>query len=164
MTKEHFTFFWAGPFSQWHLSLMVIDGVTYCCAEQYMMAMKALTFGDQDIHDQIMATQSPEQHKLLGRKVQNFDAARWQAVSGDIVYKVSYAKYTQDQALQRDLLATKGTTLVEASPDDAIWGIGLAEHDPRAQSRATWLGTNYLGEILTQVRDRILQEQARDRT
>lgn len=40
---EKFTFFFGAdsPFSQWHPAKFEVDGVTYNCAEQYMMYQKA---------------------------------------------------------------------------------------------------------------------------
>ena len=54
---------------------------------------------------------------------------------------------------------TTGTTLVEASPYDKIWGIGLKSTSPLAQNRSTWKGTNLLGKILTEVRDELSTEE-----
>jgi ribA/ribD-fused uncharacterized protein len=153
---EKFTFFWSGPFSQWQGCRFVIDGVAYNCAEQYMMAEKARLFGDDEALKQILAAKSPRTQKALGRKVRNFSPSRWDACCREVVYRANWAKFTQNEDLKQLLLATAGTTLVEASPKDTIWGIGLAEDDPRAQERATWRGKNWLGETLTRVRDDIL--------
>jgi hypothetical protein len=132
--------------------VFVIDGVTYNCAEQYMMAEKARLFGDKATERKIMSTSDPADQKRWGREVKNFNADKWNNVAKDIVFRASMAKFTQDDALKAILLATAGTTLVEASPEDTIWGIGLAKDDPRAQSRSTWKGKNWLGATLTKVR------------
>ena len=155
---ENFTFFWSGPFSQWHPSRFVIDKVSYNCAEQYMMAEKARLFGDKDSERRIMSTSDPSDQKRYGRSVTGFNADKWNNVAKDIVYKASMAKFTQDPELKAILLTTVGTTLVEASPKDNIWGIGLQKDDPRARQRMTWLGKNWLGETLTKVRDQLLKE------
>lgn len=63
--------------------------------------------------------------------------------------------------LKRALLATGGTTLVEASPGDTIWGIGLRASNPKASRRDQWRGTNWLGEILTQVRTEMESEASK---
>jgi ribA/ribD-fused uncharacterized protein len=154
---EQFTFFWRtkSPFSQWHPSRYRIAGVEFNCAEQYMMFKKAEYFNDIDIMKMIMKATNPNMQKRLGRSVKNFDASHWEHICQQIVYDANYAKFNQNAHLKRTLLATRGTTLVEASPVDPIWGIGLAEDDPRALNRDTWLGQNLLGEILTRIRDGI---------
>ena len=163
MTEEKFTFFWGGPFSQWHPCSIEIDGVIYNCAEQYMMAQKALLFEDNIAHKKIMFTSDPKNQKKYGRQVKNFDENIWNKFTKDIVYKANYAKFTQNEYLKKILLATVGTTLVEASlydsPYDQIWGIGLASDDPKAKDRNTWRGTNWLGEIITRVREDIIGEK-----
>ena len=152
-----FTFFFTeqSPFSQWHPSTFVVDGVTYCCAEQYMMAGKASLFGDVEVAAEILAAVHPREHKALGRKVKAFDAAVWERERLHIVKAGNRAKFTQNEALLAALLATAGTTLVEASPYDRIWGIGLAETDPRANDPAQWKGQNLLGIVLTELREEL---------
>jgi len=153
---EQFTFFWNGPFSQWHPSVFIVNDITFKCAEQYMMYKKGMLFEDYDIAIKILATDDPRKQKSLGRTVSNFNPDQWNAVARDIVFRGSMAKFTQNANLKEILLQTKGTTFVEASPYDKIWGIGLKENDPKALNRETWQGENWLGEILTEVRDSLL--------
>lgn len=159
-SKEKFTFFWrtASPFSQWHPAHFTVNGMNYSSAEQYMMHQKALLFGDQAIAEKIMQAKSPSVQKRLGRQVSGFDQAVWEEHCRRIVYEGNYAKFTQDEQLLKALLDTKGTTLVEASPDDRIWGVGLAEEDPRIRNRSTWRGSNWLGEILTRLREELIRK------
>lgn len=152
-SEERFTFFWHGPFSQWYPSKFTVENITFNCAEQYMMGNKAALFDDQHIYTKIMTANNPSDQKRFGRAVRNFDAERWDAVAKKVVYVGNRHKFTDNPDLMKLLLGTAGTTLVEASPYDRIWGIGLAESDPRAKSRSTWLGTNWLGEVLTELRD-----------
>ena len=161
-SKQGFTFFWRpdSPFSQWYPCRFVVDGVVYTCAEQYMMHGKAVLFDDAEIAAQILATPEPRAHKALGRKVRGFDDARWKRAREDIVHAGSRAKFTQDEALRAALLATAGTELVEASPLDRIWGIGLASSSPDALDRTRWRGQNLLGKILTRLRDELVREAA----
>jgi ribA/ribD-fused uncharacterized protein len=160
MADEQFTLFWAGIFSQWYQADFVIDDVRYCCCEQYMMAEKAKLFGDGKTLAQIMGTRDPKQQKKLGRQVAGFDKDVWERIEENgkpycwnIVYQGNVAKFQQNPGLGELLQKTAGTTLVEASPYDKIWGIGLGEDDPRAKERSQWQGTNWLGEVLTQVRE-----------
>jgi ribA/ribD-fused uncharacterized protein len=155
---EQFTFFWNGPFSQWYMCSFVVEGVRYNCAEQFMMAQKAIRFNDTLAHHLIMNSDSPKDQKRFGRSVSDFNVDYWNRVAKQVVYTGNYAKFTQNPSLKDNLLATVGTTLVEASPYDKIWGIGLREKDPKALTRSTWQGKNWLGEVLTQVREDLIKE------
>ena len=52
-------------------------------------------------------------------------------------------------------MATGDSILVEASPVDKIWGIGLAADNPDAQNPLKWKGQNMLGFALMEVRDEL---------
>lgn len=166
--EERFHFFWetASPFSQWHPAvfeasfsnqitpLNPADNAlhSFSSAEQYMMYAKAMLFLDRETAALILTATSPREIKELGRQVKNFDQSVWEYNRLWIVYQGNKAKFLQNPALRHALLATSGKTLVEAAPNDAIWGIGVAENDPLAMQRNTWKGKNLLGELLTQLR------------
>ncbi len=150
---DEFVLFFGGPFSQWYPSLFEIDGVGYNCAEQWMMACKARMFKDKFAEKFIMAADQPWDQKAMGRRVKDFDQEIWEKDARDLVKQGSRAKYDQNPALKRDLMSTGDKLLVEASPTDVIWGIGLAEDDPKARDRDCWRGTNWLGEVLTELRE-----------
>ena len=152
---ETFYFFWGGPASQWYESDFEIDGTTYNCAEQYMMAQKAELFADQKSLKQIMKSDDPRTQKKLGRAVTGFDQTVWERECKQIVYRANLAKFTQNPQLTLWLLSQVETTFVEASPYDKVWGIGLGEQDPLRLDRLTWQGTNWLGEAITNVRNDI---------
>lgn len=141
--------------SQWWLSDFEVDGTTYCCAEQYMMAEKAKLFGDEKTWQQILKSKEPQEMKALGRMVKNFDAAIWEAHCREIVRKGNLAKFSQNPSLKVFLLYTKALILVEASPYDTVWGIGMAEDHPDAKNPLKWKGTNYLGFALMWVRQQL---------
>ncbi len=152
---EKFTLFYQGELSQWYMVNFTVDGVVYNCAEQYMMAQKALLFGDTKSHEKIMASRSPRDQKKYGRSVKPFDMAKWNAQARDVVFKGNLQKFMQNPVLKKLLLESEGTTIVEASPTDDVWGIGLDKYDPRAHNRGMWRGKNWLGETLTKVREEI---------
>lgn len=151
VTKKH-VFFWNGIFSQWYPSLMVIDGVEYKTCEQYMMAMKALTFNDKKAFNEIMLTADPREQKAWGRKVRGFNTETWNSVSRDVVYKGNLAKFSQNELLKKLLLDTGDLELVEASPYDTIWGIGMGVEHSDINDPTKWCGLNWLGEVLVKVR------------
>ncbi len=154
-----FHFFWNGPFSQWYPctfaveSWVLADGlrVEYNCAEQYMMAEKARLFGDDETLQKIMASSDPREQKRLGRSVKNFDPAKWDAVCMDVVGTGNFAKFHQNQKLWDFIRSTDDKVLVEASPYDAIWGIGYSEQDAPNVPQSQW-GKNLLGICLMDVR------------
>ena len=148
-------FFWKSvhPFSQWHPSVFVVDGIRFNCAEQFMMYQKAKLFCDDEIADQILQTDKPSVQKQLGRLVKGFDSAEWEENRERIVYEASYHKFTQNPDMQRSLMNTGEKIIVEASPVDTIWGIGLSEDHPDATNPEKWKGLNLLGKALMKLRN-----------
>ena len=155
-----YTFFYAtaSPFSQFHPCEFEENGIKFTAAEQYMMYQKAILFNDHEIAQQILVATRPMEMKKLGRSVSGFIESVWVENREKIVTQGSYLKFTQNEHLQRDLLATGTSFLVEASPSDRIWGVGLKESNPLIQNEANWRGLNLLGKILTEVRERIKEE------
>lgn len=149
--------FWQPPgvFGQWTHSEFLEDGARYVCAEQYMMAEKARLFGDEATRARILATASPREHKALGRQVRGFVQDAWERERLAIVVRGNRAKFDQNPDMRRALLATGDKLLVEASPLDTIWGVGLRADDPRIHDPAQWRGLNLLGEALMIVRREI---------
>lgn len=152
-----FVFFYGGPFSQWCPCNLVVDEITYNCAEQYMMAQKARLFNDSLALTIIMSTNDPALQKSTGRSVQGFNEDTWNNVARDIIYRGNYAKFNQNKDLYEELIKTKGKLLVEASKRDKIYGVGLGEFDPRIKDRNNWRGTNWLGEAITKVREDLIK-------
>ena len=152
-----YVFFWKPPavFSQWTASAFAVDGVRYVTAEQFMMAEKARLFGDEATRGKILATANPRDQKRLGRQVQGFDGAVWQTQRLEIVVAGNVAKFSQNPPMLETLLATGDKTLVEASPFDRIWGIGLRADDARIYDPTQWRGENLLGQALVEVRQRL---------
>jgi ribA/ribD-fused uncharacterized protein len=141
--------------SQWYEAPFTVDGRTYPTAEHFMMAGKALLFGDEDTAGRVGAARTPGEAKALGRQVRGFDEDTWVANRLDIVVRGNLAKFGAHDDLRAYLVGTGDRVLVEASPLDRVWGIGLAADDERAADPGTWLGLNLLGEALMEVRDRL---------
>ncbi|KAG4080324.1 hypothetical protein HA402_010816 [Bradysia odoriphaga] len=171
-SAEKFTFFWQAPspFSQFHPSKFNAkplfctrpaddQGYTFLHCEQWMMFNKAKLFKDEQSAKMIMETTEPIQCKQLGRKVKNFDEEIWKRENERIVLAGNRLKFTQNPDLLDKLLKTEGTTLVEASPRDRLYGIGLSANNPKALDRKTWRGKNLLGEILTRLRKELKDAQ-----
>lgn len=150
-----FVFFWNGIYSQWHKANMTIDKIEYNSCEQYMMHQKALLFGDLETAELIMQESNPREQKRFGRMVKGFDKALWDKNSLAIVYAGNLAKFSQNQGLKKELLATGSRVLVEASPVDSIYGIGLAEDARGIEDPSNWRGLNILGSIITMVKNEL---------
>ena len=147
--------FWHPPsaFSQWTLSPFTVDLVEYNCAEQFMMASKARLFGDDTALSAILATTDPREQKRLARHVRLFDPELWRSECEHVVLHGNLAKFSQNEEMHLALIQTGDRRLAEASPHDALWGIGLSAHDPRASSPDSWCGQNLLGQALENARE-----------
>ncbi|MFI9625782.1 NADAR family protein [Streptomyces sp. NPDC052042] len=138
--------------SQWWPSPFEADGVRYATAEHWMMAAKARLFGDAEAEARALAAKSPAEAKKAGRLVRGFDEATWERERYALVVAGNVHKFGHDPRLRGFLDGTKERVLVEASPVDRIWGIGLAADDPRAEDPETWRGLNLLGFALMDAR------------
>lgn len=144
--------------SQWYPAGFVADGIQYPTAEHWMMAGKARLFGDEEMLQRILSATTPKQAKSLGRKVRGFDSATWDAHRVPIVVEGNIHKFSGNPTLRRFLLGTGDAVLVEASPYDRIWGIGLSASAPGADDPAAWRGLNLLGFALMDVREALLHD------
>lgn len=162
--RVKFLFFWGHTvkdeitkscFSQWFLGKFEENGIIYKTAEHYMMAGKARLFNDTETLEEILQAATPNQVKSLGRKVKNFDPKIWDEHKYEIVRKGNLLKFSQNKKFKDFLLSTNDKILVEASPYDKIWGIGMLETDSRAENPLLWNGENLLGFALMEVRDEL---------
>jgi len=158
VTDTH-VFFWGSVFSQWFSVPFVEDGITYAQAEQYMMAKKALLFDDKVAFDAIMSTSNPKTQKEIGRTIKNFDEDTWVEHRESIVTRGNYLKFSQHSHIREILMKYKDKILVEASPYDKIWGIGLGPSDPKVKDESNWNGLNLLGKCIMTARDILLEEE-----
>lgn len=141
--------------SQWFPSPFEVDGERFATAEHWMMVAKSRLFGDHEAAEKILASASPAQAKNLGRTVRGYDDAVWREHRFDIVARGSQAKFAASPDLRTYLVGTGQRILVEASPQDRIWGIGLTGDDPAAANPEQWRGLNLLGFALMEARDRL---------
>ena len=161
--SPEFIFFWGhrakqnnvtkACFSQWWPSNFTVGRHSFATAEHWMMAQKAKLFGEQAMIAKILETPDPGRAKGLGRKVKNFDPKLWDSKKFEIVVEGNLHKFQQNSDLKDFLLATDGKILVEASPVDPIWGIGLAQDHEDVANPEKWRGPNLLGFALMVVRD-----------
>lgn len=159
---DKFVFFWGTKdcFSQWHPCVFTESGSKYSSTEQFMMAEKARLFKDEDSCTKIMSSSDPRKIKSQGRLVKNWNEKLWNAHREDIVYRGNLAKFSQNPHLKAQLQKTGSRMIVEASPNDAIWGIGLADTDPACMDPSKWKGLNLLGKALMRVRETLEKQVA----
>lgn len=163
--KVKYVFFWGHKksndsiskscFSQWYESPFKCESDTFHTAEHYMMYQKAILFGDTEASQRLLTAADAGKAKAIGREVRGFDDAKWKAHRFNIVVTANIAKFSQNQELQQFLISTGNQVLVEASPVDKIWGIGLAEDSPDCENPNHWKGSNLLGFALMEVRDQL---------
>lgn len=184
ITPSH-VYFWFGPFSNWfkpcyfsgqdalgellprlrhrdwkipaesHPSTVLIANHRFHCGEQWMMAIKAWIFGDDRRLKAILQAWEPKEHKSLGRSVSDFDPEIWEDISVDVVVSGSISRFGSNSAILSELLATGDRVLVEGSPYDRVWGVGLKFDDPKIEDPRNWRGRNLLGVALVEARDEL---------
>ncbi len=142
-------------FSQWWPSSFEVDGLHYPTAEHWMMAKKASLFEDEIALEKILKAKSPAQAKKIGREVLKFDAKHWDNNKFEFVVEGNSYKFSQNTDLKQFLLNTKNRILVEASPVDKIWGVGMAQDHPNIENPVEWKGENLLGFALMKVRNQL---------
>lgn len=131
------------------------QGETFNCSEQAVMYRKALLFGSESIAKAILRAKTPNEAKALGQsRVIPFDEKIWEENREKVYFEVLIDKFSNPN-LRKTLLDTGNRTLVEASPRDLIWGVGLAETSPLIQYPNQWKGLNLLGKTLMRVREEL---------
>ena len=142
-----------GYLSNWYLSDFMYAGRKYHSMEQYMMFQKALTFGDLEIADRIMASKDLPEIKKLGRSVAHYNDVLWKTIRVQILRRGIRAKFQQNPELLYNLLGTGSALLAECAPRDLVWGIGMDIEDARSGEPKEWKGRNLLGRTLMRVRE-----------
>ena len=165
-SDDDFIFFWGHTpsrdgyltqacLSQWWLCVFMENGILFSCAEQYMMYKKALLFKDYKHAQEILITKTPKRIKELGRLVEDFDDEIWNTEKEKIVLRGNLLKFSQNSELRNYLTSTGNKILVEASPYDKVWGIGMKSNDDDICDPGKWQGKNLLGFLLMETRDRV---------
>ena len=142
-------------YSNFYILTFKSGGRQFNCTEQYFQYKKAIFFGDEKTAARIMKTASPGQQKKLGRQVKGYNENRWEQVRAKVMEEGCLAKFIQNSHAKEKLLSTGDSRLVECSPTDRVWGIGISLMDPRALNHKKWRGQNLLGKQLEKVRELI---------
>lgn len=150
---KNYTFFWESDscFSNWHPARFTHKGKSFANSEQAFMWEKAILFNDNETAELVLKTPNPREVKKLGRQVHPFDSVKWDEMKFDIMYDVNLSKFSQNPGMKKKLLSNQN--FVEASPYDAIWGIGMRASDTGAEDEKNWKGQNLLGKVLDKVKE-----------
>jgi len=159
MTQEPI-FFWRpnepnGYLGNWYPSPFTVDGKKFVNSEHYFMWQKVMTF-QPSLERTIMRMTDPKQMKELCSKIQNYDDVKWSSLRVNIMKKGVMEKFKQNSKLKNYLLSTGNAMLVEASPYDKIWGIGMnADNALKAYHKNIPFNGNLLGKVLMDVRNEL---------
>ena len=119
------------------------------------MAQKAKLFHDSKNYTAILKTTSPKECKRLGRNVTPFDEKTWEDNRYRILKEGVLAKFSQNEGLRNQLLASGNSIIAEASPYDDIFGIKLSAEEAVDVMPEQWPGRNLLGKALMEVREEL---------
>ncbi|EAY25061.1 NADAR family protein [Microscilla marina] len=152
---EKFYFFSSSdsPFSTLYKAKFIIQGITYNSVIQYIAHHKARLFLDRGIEKGILKSDSQKEIYQLSLQVKNYDKVTWHNMYlGQHISFAYQQQFLQNEYLKDVLFSTEGKTIVLSDKNDEKWGIGLSQLNSKALQRNTWLGKNFLGEILTRLR------------
>ena len=157
---DKYVAFWGGVFSNFYPCNIEAEGHSFKSSEQYFMWQKATYFMDDVIAQAILDAKTPSQAKQLGRRVSGYDDETWAKVRLHAMFNAVYLKFSQNDELKKIIISDdlKGKHVVEGSPIDKIWGVGVKWDDPAIADEKNWQGENLLGLVLDNVRIALLQE------
>lgn len=151
--NNNHVFFWGGVFSNFYPAEFTVDETKFYTSEQYFMWGKAVAMNDMESAQKILAEKNPGKCKALGRQVKPYNESLWDNIRESVMYTAIYHKFNQNENLKKELLATGDKIIVEASPTDKIWGIGIGEEDAPYIPEEDWPGQNLLGKALMKLRE-----------
>ncbi|MBB1509960.1 NADAR family protein [Tessaracoccus sp. MC1756] len=132
------------------------DGELFRTVEHYIAWRKATLFGDKHSAQRVLRAEAPTTARAIGRTVRPFNDEVWKSHRFDVAVAANVAKFAADPQLADHLRSTGRSVLVNASPIDRVWGIGLSADDPAAQDPTRWPGLNIQGFALMEARRRLL--------
>ena len=147
--------FWGSIFSNFYRTSFVYESMTFPTSEHAFMWKKADFFKDEESKNLILKAYTPKEAKALGRKVKNFDDVVWKEVNYQFMVDILFAKFSQSKTLKDSLLSTEDLLLAELSPYDYYWGAGCHWSNASSYDKEKWVGFNYLGKALMEVRSKL---------
>ncbi len=170
-TDTHVFFYSKGTiYSNWHRTPCQfkdpLNGdITFDSSEQAFMWWKAVFHQDLRIASLIEKETNPAQVKAWGREIKGYNDKAWECVRLGYMQYVCLLKFQQNPKWAEQLKATGDRILVEASPVDEVWGVGLDVQEAASAAdlymsrngydipeQIPWTGRNLLGQALMTVR------------
>jgi ribA/ribD-fused uncharacterized protein len=164
-TKDYVFFYYGDDiYSNFYRIPFEFAGLRFFCSEQALMWAKAMYFRDYATASKIAHVDpkprnAPFQCKMLGRGVKPYNDDQWAEVRYTVMCDILMAKFGQNVELTDELLATEDRVIVEASPTDVIWGIGMDTDNPDILDSTCWRGLNLLGNALMYTRERLRSQR-----
>ena len=100
-----------------------------------------------------MHSSNPFEIKQYGSKVKNFERYKWESKTKRIAVNAIYHKFTQNDALKRELLNASKT--IDESSRDTLWGIGVPLYERGALIESTWNGKGLMNEVYDMVPEQL---------
>lgn len=148
-----------GFLSNWYPSELVIDGVQYSSAGQYIMYRKCLILGEPELAQKVMETDNPSEQQKIARNA-GCSKVLWDGMRQAVTMRALLAKFGQNEELRTKLLRTLDAYLVECAQSDKVWACGVSLYNDDRKDMSKWKGKNILGFTLMEVRN-ILREEIR---
>lgn len=156
------------PFSNFYFSKFEMDGHVFHCVEHAYVAAKLRHLGSaaysQALNFMHMKSrerggQHPRQLKWLGSSQEKLASKKeiedWKKHQFERIAGFAAAKFEQNEALRKLLIATGNMPILEANPRDKVWGVGIAKDDPLLcewSEGDTRFGKNRMGRVLMSIR------------
>jgi ribA/ribD-fused uncharacterized protein len=124
-------------------------------SERAIMLAKASLMGDEAIFAKILKAADQPSTKELGRQVSPWNEKLWQTYVCAIAYDVVLAKFRAVPEANEMLLNVTEDYIVEASPRDRHWGVGMGAKNEDISIPSAWKGSNILGWALMEARQEL---------
>lgn len=123
------------------------------CA-QYLLYQKALLFNREDLAITFLESKDMHVIKRAVLELEECDQSLWNTYKFSIAVQGNYLKFTANPLIRNTLLRTEAKIIVNASPDDSVWGIGASAESCTGYIH-DWKGDNLMGFAIMQARDMV---------
>jgi hypothetical protein len=146
------------PYAIEFLRAFKIKDSVYKSVIEYLLCTKAKHFNELDILEKIKNSNSVDEQIKFGEELG--EDIEWLKLEKDILIEANVEKFKQHKDLLHILLQVGNKELVKTGKNETYWGIGLDTMNLDSQKKDKWLGKNKLGNILMEVRSKIIEEDS----